>query len=162
MHFLIQPLQQTKSGIAVQLLLAPVLGLASLYGPLMFVLLILHLLFLAMTSSSLLLSIMTSSSLLLSMVTFMLIMYIFGLLFYLCLIYIPLCISLFVLHHLQQFHIFSIVLVGILATLILAYFLSSNDLLSTLFMISCFSLPSIGFFIFLSLRAHEQTVASGE
>jgi len=119
MHFLIQPLQQTKTGIAVQLLLAPVLGLASLYGPLMFVLLILHLLFLAMTSSSLLLSV----------VTFMLIMYIFGLLFYLCLIYIPLCISLFVLHHLQQFHIFSIVLVGILATLILAYFLSSNDLL---------------------------------
>lgn len=152
MHFLIQPLQQTKTGIAVQLLLAPVLGLASLYSPLMLVLLILHLLFLAMTSSSFLLS----------MVTFMLIMYIFGLLFYLCLIYIPLCISIFVLHHLQQFHIFSIVLVGILATLILAYFLSSNDLLSTLFMISCFSLPSIGFFIFLSLRAHEQAVASGE
>ncbi|MFV5492416.1 hypothetical protein [Acinetobacter sp. ASP199] len=152
MHFLIQPLRQTKTGIAVQLLLAPVLGLAALYGPFMFVLLILHLLFLAMTSSSLLLS----------MVTFMLIMYIFGLLFYLCLIYIPLCISLFLLHHLRQFHIFSIVVVGILGTLILAYALSSDDLLSTLFMISCFSLPSVGFFIFLSLCAHEQAVSAAE
>ena len=146
MHFLIQPLRQSKTGIAIQLLLAPVLGLASLYGPLMLLLLILHPLFLTVTSNSPLLS----------MVTFMLIMYIFGLLFYLCLIYIPLCISLFLLHHLQQFHIFSILLVGILATLILTYFLSSNDLLNTLFMISCFSLPSIGFFIFLSLRTHEQ------
>jgi hypothetical protein len=134
-----QPLKQTLLRLLVNLLLAPIGGLLAVYIPIFLVLM--------------LLSIKLESALALAQL--MLLFFLGACGIYFIYLFAPLLICFLVLRYFQLFNIFSICLMGLLSHIMFSYSVGTEKLSTALIGLSFFSVPTIGFFLFLSIRSHR-------
>ena len=140
MPFMFQVLQQTKLQIAINLLLAPIYALLSVlvpFGLLLFVV------------EQFLPNIPTNYA-------FLILVFIFGLVFYLLLIYPLLLICFLILHHIKRFNLLNIMITAVIANVLLGYLMDKSNLLGSILSFSIFTLPTAGFFIYRSWRQHQK------
>ncbi|CAB1218948.1 hypothetical protein SFB21_2328 [Acinetobacter bouvetii] len=146
MQLLFRPLVQSKKRIALNLLLAPINS---------FLFVDLPILLLAAVFQDL----YNEINIVLSLY---ILIFIPAILFYVLFIYPPLIIYFLLLQHFKFFQLFSIILGAILAIFIFAYSISPNNLLNSIYKFSFFTLPTVGLFIFLSLRSHRENIKNND
>jgi hypothetical protein len=134
-----QPLEQTTLGLIINLLLAPIGGLLAAYFPIFLVMLLLS----------------TKLDSALAMAKMMYLVFLGACGVYVIFLFLPLLICFLVLRYFRLFNILSICVVGVLSHIRFAYFTGIENLsTAALIGLSFFSIPTIGFFLFLSIRSH--------
>lgn len=136
---LCQPLEQTPLRLVVNLLLAPIGGLLVVYFPLF-----VFILFLSAKLDSVL-----------SVAQMMLLFFLAACIFYFIFLFIPLLICCLALRYFRLFNIFSICLLAVISHFPFAYFTGLEKLSNSLISLSFFSVPTVGFFLFLCMRSHR-------
>lgn len=135
-----QPLVQSKKRIAWNLILAAIAGTA--------ILLLLHLVFNIPLRSI--------NSELSAHLGFSFMILVVAVIFYLAVIFPFLLIYFCLLQHFHKFSIFSILIAGFMATVLIVLFSGSTDQFFKAFKNLCvFSIPAAAFFLFFSLRSHR-------
>jgi hypothetical protein len=134
-----QPLEQTTLGLIINLLLAPIGGLLAVYSPIFLVMLLLS----------------TKLDSALAMAKMMYLFFLGACGVYVIFLFVPLLICFLVLRYFRLFNILSICVVGVLSHIRFAYFTGIENLSTALIGLSFFSVPTVGFFLFLSIRSHR-------
>lgn len=141
-HWLFRQLKQTKRRIAFNLLIAPIGGMLSVYLPVCLLFMLVNL---------------VVSDIALGMLGLVLLILSVASLGYVLYVYVPVLICLYVLRYFKLFNIINILILGLIAALLFAYVIDATKFWSTLITLSFFSVPTIGFFIFLTLRRQSQS-----
>lgn len=143
---LLQPLQQSTLRVVINLLLAPLGGLLAIYFPLFLLVLLLS----------------TQLSSALPMAQMILFILSAACIFYFIFLFLPLMVCMLLLRYFGYFNILSICLVALLSHLICAYLSSTGNLSNVLISLSFFSIPTAGFYLFLTMWSHRIYLENSE